>query len=272
MTPEQIALVQDSFKSVAPIKETAAELFYGRLFELDPKLEGLFKGDMKEQGRKLMALIATAVNGLHDLDSIVPAVQDLGVRHVDYGVKPEDYDTVAAALLWTLEQGLGDAWSDDLKDAWAAAYTLLAETMKDAAAKSEKKPAAKKSSKAAKSSKSSKSTGAKKMDDTMFSQMVEDMPINVMVASLDSFEITYVNENTRQTLKQIEDLLPIQAADIVGTCIDIFHKDPAHQRRLLADPSNLPYKTHIQVGPETLDLLVTKIEDKDGNYIAPMLT
>ena len=98
MTPDQITLVQESFKSVAPIKETAAELFYGRLFELDPDVRALFKGDMKEQGRKLMTMIATAVNGLTKLDSIVPAVQDLGVRHVGYGVKPEDYDTVAAAL------------------------------------------------------------------------------------------------------------------------------------------------------------------------------
>lgn len=94
MTPDQITLVQESFKSVAPIKETAAELFYGRLFELDPDVRALFKGDMKEQGRKLMTMIATAVNGLTKLDSIVPAVQDLGVRHVGYGVKPEDYDTV----------------------------------------------------------------------------------------------------------------------------------------------------------------------------------
>ena len=110
------------------------------------------------------------------------------------------------------------------------------------------------------------------MDNTMFSQMVEDMPVNVMVADLDSFEITYVNESTRQTLKQIEDLLPIRADESMGTCIDIFHKDPAHQRRLLKDPSNLPYRTNIQVGAETLDLLVTAVEDKDGNYVAPMLT
>nr|MBC8239742.1 PAS domain-containing protein [Alphaproteobacteria bacterium] len=268
-----------SFKSVAPIKETAAELFYGRLFELDPDVRALFKGDMKEQGRKLMTMIATAVNGLTKLDSIVPAVQDLGVRHVGYGVKPEDYDTVAAALLWTLEQGLGDAWNDDLKAAWTAAYTVLADTMKDAAAESGKKSPGKKSGKETKSAKNTKvaESGSPEgedgsMDNTMFSQMVEDMPVNVMVADLDSFEITYVNESTRQTLKQIEKLLPIRADEIMGTCIDIFHKDPAHQRRLLKDPSNLPYRTNIQVGPETLDLLVTAIEDTDGNYVAPMLT
>ncbi len=279
MTPDQIALVQNSFKSVVPIKETAADLFYGRLFELDPDVRALFKGDMKEQGRKLMTMIATAVNGLTNLESIVPAVQELGIRHVGYGVKPEDYNTVAAALLWTLEQGLGDAWNDDLKAAWTAAYTVLADTMKEAAANSGKKSSGKKSEKVTKSEKSTKAAKGggpegegDKMDNTMFSQMVEDMPVNVMVADLDSFEITYVNESTRQTLKQIEALLPINASEIMGTCIDIFHKDPAHQRRLLKDRSNLPYRTNIQVGPETLDLLVTAIEDKDGNYVAPMLT
>ncbi|NQV43693.1 MAG: PAS domain-containing protein, partial [Rhodospirillales bacterium] len=173
---------------------------------------------------------------------------------------------------WTLEQGLGDAWNDDLKAAWTAAYTVLADTMKAAATDSANKPSSKKSGTATKSSKKSESSEDKNMDTTMFSQMVEDMPINVMVADLESLEITYVNENTRQTLKLIEDLLPIRADEIMGTCIDIFHKDPAHQRRLLKDPSNLPYKTNIQVGPETLSLLVTKIEDDKGNYIAPMLT
>ena len=91
MTPDQIALVQKSFKSVVPIKETAADLFYGRLFELDPDVRGLFKGDMKEQGRKLMMMIATAVNGLTNLESIVPAVQELGIRHVDYGVNTNEH-------------------------------------------------------------------------------------------------------------------------------------------------------------------------------------
>ncbi|MEK9723729.1 MAG: globin family protein, partial [Rhodospirillaceae bacterium] len=133
MTPDQIALVQTTFKEVAKIKEAAAELFYGRLFEPDPSLRSLFTGDMAEQGRALMAMIATAVGGLTRLETIVPAVQDLGVRHVGYGVKDADYDTVAEALLWTLGQGLGEAFTDEVRDAWAAAYTLLATTMKDAA-------------------------------------------------------------------------------------------------------------------------------------------
>ena len=134
MTPEQALLVKTSWEKVLPISETAAELFYGKLFELDPSVKALFKGDMKEQGAKLMKMINTAVNGLDKLEEIVPAVQQLGVRHVAYGVKDEHYDTVGAALLWTLETGLGDAFTEEVKDAWATVYGVLADTMKAAAA------------------------------------------------------------------------------------------------------------------------------------------
>lgn len=134
MTPKQVEVVQGTWKKVLPIADTAAELFYGKLFSLDPALKPLFKGDMKAQGRKLMQMIGIAVNGLSNLASIVPAVQDLGRRHVRYGVKDAHYDTVGAALLWTLEQGLGELYNEDVKAAWASAYGLLASTMKDAAA------------------------------------------------------------------------------------------------------------------------------------------
>ncbi len=134
MTPQEIKLVQESWAKVAPISETAAELFYGKLFELDPSVRSMFKGDMKEQGRKLMAILNTAVNALDKLDTIVPAVQDMGKRHVAYGVKDEHYDTVGAALIWTLDAGLKDDFTDDTKAAWVAVYTLVADTMKDAAA------------------------------------------------------------------------------------------------------------------------------------------
>lgn len=134
MTPQQITLVKSSWQKVMPIRDTAAELFYNRLFTLDPAVKPLFKGDMQAQGRKLMGMIATAVNALDKLDTIVPAVQDLGRRHAGYGVQPAHYDTVAAALLWTLGQGLGEAYTKDIEQAWVAAYTVLATTMKNAAA------------------------------------------------------------------------------------------------------------------------------------------
>jgi len=133
MTPEQIALVQSSFKKVVPIKETAGELFYNRLFTLDPELKPLFPEDIKPQIQKLMATIATAVGALNKLETIVPVVQELGRRHVAYGVKDKDYDTVAEALLWTLEQGLGEDFTPETKEAWTACYLLLAGTMMDAA-------------------------------------------------------------------------------------------------------------------------------------------
>lgn len=133
MTPRQMMLVQRSFLKVAPIAEQAAELFYSRLFTLDPALKPLFKGDMAAQGRKLMRMIGTAVNGLDRLDALVPAVQDLGRRHVNYRVLPAHYDTVGAALLWTLEKGLGDDFTPEVKEAWATVYGILAQTMKDAA-------------------------------------------------------------------------------------------------------------------------------------------
>jgi hemoglobin-like flavoprotein len=134
MTPAQTELIKSSWAQVVPISDKAAELFYGKLFELDPSVRSLFKGDMAEQGQKLMRMIGTAVNGLDRLDEIVPAVQQLGVRHVEYGVKDEHYDTVGAALLWTLETGLGDAFTAETKEAWATVYGILADTMKSAAA------------------------------------------------------------------------------------------------------------------------------------------
>ncbi len=133
MTPMQKKLVQSSFAKVAPIADTAAELFYSKLFALDPALKPMFKGDMKEQGRKLMRMIATAVNGLDRLDALVPAVQDLGRRHVVYGVTAAHYDAVGAALLWTLDRGLGPDFTSEVEDAWATVYGLLAQVMKDAA-------------------------------------------------------------------------------------------------------------------------------------------
>jgi hemoglobin-like flavoprotein len=140
MEPTQIAQVQRSFKKVEPIAEQAAALFYQRLFELDPGLKPLFRGDMQQQGRKLMQMLAVAVNGLNRLDTIAGAVQELGKRHVAYGVKPAHYDTVGSALLWALEQGLGADFSPTVRSAWAEAYTLLSTVMKEEAAHVQEPP------------------------------------------------------------------------------------------------------------------------------------
>jgi hemoglobin-like flavoprotein len=132
MTPTEINLVKDSFRKIAPIADQAAALFYARLFELDPSLRPLFRGDMAEQGRKLMTMIATAVASLDRVDTIVPALRQLGARHATYQVTDEHYATVGAALLWTLEKGLGGAFTQEVRAAWTDTYTLLANTMLEA--------------------------------------------------------------------------------------------------------------------------------------------
>ena len=134
MTPESKKLVQESWTLVEPIADTAAALFYGRLFELDPSLRFMFRGDLKEQGKKLMQMLTVVVRGLDRLDQLVPAVEALGRRHAVYGVQDGHYHTVASALIWTLGQGLGDAFTPAVKAVWIEAYTLLATVMQRAAA------------------------------------------------------------------------------------------------------------------------------------------
>jgi hemoglobin-like flavoprotein len=129
MNAKHIALVQSSFEQVIPIGEAAAQLFYNRLFELDPDLRPLFRDDLQEQGRKLMAMLTVAVRHLGRLDEIAPALAALAQRHAGYGVRVEDYTTVASALLWTLEQGLGESFTPAVRAAWIEAYGLLAAAM-----------------------------------------------------------------------------------------------------------------------------------------------
>ncbi len=141
MTPEQVRLVQESFKKVEPIAAQAADMFYDRLFQIAPHLRPLFPDDLSRQKEKLMTMLAAAVTNLHQVEKIIPAVQDLGRRHVGYGVTPDHYKPVGEALIWTLEKGLGSAFTPALKDAWVAAYATLSSVMTAAAA--ETKPAKK---------------------------------------------------------------------------------------------------------------------------------
>jgi hemoglobin-like flavoprotein len=139
MTPHQVEIIRTSWTAVEPIADVAANLFYDRLFEQDPAIRRLFrKTDMAAQKKNLMQTLTVVVRSLDRLEQLVPAVQALGRRHGGYGVRPEHYDMVGAALLWTLEQGLGDAFTPELRDAWAEAYTILANVMIDAAEAAER--------------------------------------------------------------------------------------------------------------------------------------
>ncbi len=129
MEKKTITLVQESWSKVVPIAGVAGNLFYKNLFEADPSLKKLFKGDVEQQAAKLMQMITAAVGKLHDLDTLVPILQQLGQRHVGYGVQTAHYDTVGAALLKTLEQGLGAAFTPDVKQAWAQVYGVMTSVM-----------------------------------------------------------------------------------------------------------------------------------------------
>ena len=135
MTPVQIEQVRSTWLQLAPIAGAAADLFYGKLFDLDPQLHRLFSEDLSRQKRRLLDVIGSAVTALDQPDALVPVVQALGRRHTDYGVRPQDYTTVGKALLWTLEQGLGEDWTVSVREAWTAVYTLLSETMLEASRK-----------------------------------------------------------------------------------------------------------------------------------------
>ncbi|MBR0824413.1 hemin receptor [Bradyrhizobium manausense] len=129
MNPAQIKLVQDSFAKVAPIADQAAVIFYDRLFEVAPSVKAMFPSDLTEQRKKLMATLAVVVGGLSNLETILPAASALAKRHVAYGAKPEHYPVVGSALLWTLEKGLGAAWTAEVASAWTAAYGVLSNFM-----------------------------------------------------------------------------------------------------------------------------------------------
>jgi hemoglobin-like flavoprotein len=141
MTPEHKRFVQDTWARVNPIADTAAELFYTRLFELDPALRPLFaKTDMHTQGRMLVQMLTVAVKGLDAPDQLLPAVEDLGRRHAHYGVEAAHYETVGSALLWTLERGLGEDFTPEVRDAWVQTFAFLSAAMKRASAETPDPP------------------------------------------------------------------------------------------------------------------------------------
>jgi hemoglobin-like flavoprotein len=132
MTPQQVRLIKESFAKVAPIADRSAGLFYARLFSIAPELRPLFKGDISQQGRKFMATLTVAVASLENFDELKPGLRALARQHVSFGVQAENYGPLGEALIWTLQQGLGEAFTAELREAWQAAYAAIADTMKAA--------------------------------------------------------------------------------------------------------------------------------------------
>src|SRR4051812_43573908 len=129
MTPRQVELVKETWRSVVPIRDIFAELFYRKLFDLDPALRGLFKGDLREQGRSLVAMMSIAVRHLHQPEKVLRGLSELGGRHVQYGVREQHYVTLGTALILTLDLSLGEAFTPETRSAWEKAYELVSESM-----------------------------------------------------------------------------------------------------------------------------------------------
>ena len=247
LTPTDISLIQNSWKKIEPISDAASDLFYQRLFEIEPAAREMFKIDIKSQGKKLIQSLSMVVRGLNDLYTLAPVLKDLGARHYDYGTLPIHFPIVGEALLWALEKGLGDDWNPELKNAWANGYALITDQMKQGL--------------------------QAKIDSTSsnYKSMVENVPINIVLANPDGV-ITYFNAASDSTLRGLQSQLPVQVNEIVGASFDVFHKNPIVQRNIIRNPQNLPHRAIIELGDEKLDLLVTATHDDKGEYIGPMLT
>ncbi len=131
LNPQQIKIIEETFEKIVPISETAASIFYDRLFEVEPKLRHLFKGDIESQGRKLMQTLGVSVKSIHNFAALKPILEDLADSHVSYGVSEKDYDTVGETLLYTLDKGLGSGFTQEVKDAWSILYSKISKTMTD---------------------------------------------------------------------------------------------------------------------------------------------
>jgi methyl-accepting chemotaxis protein len=257
----EVALVEASFNAVAPQAADLARRFYLRLFADHPEYRAMFPQDMSDQQKKLIDALALVVANLRTPAKVEKALASLGRAHGKLGVQGPHYEAVGKTLLMTLADQAGEAWSQDTARAWTKAYTWVAKKMRESSTNTNGHT----------NGHSVAAPAAVSTLDAGIRQMIDRAPVNIMFCDKD-LVIRYMNETSRKTLTSIEQYLPIAVSKMIGSSIDVFHKNPAHQRRMLADPKNLPHTAEISVGPEKLSLLVTAIVDDNGTYIGPMLT
>ncbi len=254
-------LITESFALVEPQAEAMTDTFYERLFSKFPQVKPLFKNtDISKQSKMLLAAIKLVVNSLDKPKVLENALVSMGEKHQGYGALPEHYPAVAQTLLEVMAEYAGDAWTHEVNQAWTDALNLVAEKML----------AAYKSNDTAHSSEA-KTMANQTADNQLQTAMLNAMTSAVMTIDLD-LVITYVNPAAHALMKSVESRLrqtfPNFSADnLVGVCIDDFHKNPSHQRRLLSDPANLPYRGMVDLGDIQFDLNVTPLFDNKGKFI-----
>ncbi len=269
-----VELLESSFKLVAPQGDALVTRFYERLFERYPAVKPLFKNaSIKEQKKKLLASLVLVIQNLRHPEKLTPVLQDMGARHVGYGAKPAHYDAVGENLLAVLGEFAGSAWTPQVKQAWTDAYTAIKTIMLAGAERVHHTQGEKTMSKA--TGKTKKSAPAQADMSGFYLGALEQSQNNILLCDR-NLVITYANSTAKKTLvaleTEIKKVLPkFNASAVVGVCIDDFHVDPSKQRRILANPANMPHRSDIQIGPLTLSLLVTAIMSPDGEYLGNAL-
>jgi methyl-accepting chemotaxis protein len=267
-----ISIIEDSFALLEPRAPELVRRFYEKLFAAAPATRALFPEDMAEQEKKLVSALALVVRSVRKPEALEPTLVKLGRQHARWGAEAAHYPVVGKILLETMAELAGSAWTAHVASAWEAAYGWIADTMQGTGGGARDMDY-ETHDRQRNANDSRPRLVAERHDDeaSRLRRMLDSAPVNVMQCDRD-LKIVYVNETSRRTLEKLEAFLPIPVARLVGASIDIFHKNPAHQRKLLADPRNLPHRAQIKLGPETLSLLVTALHDDDGNYVGPTLT
>ncbi|MDR4474134.1 MAG: methyl-accepting chemotaxis protein [Nitrospira sp.] len=269
-----IELLESSFKLVAPQGDALVTRFYERLFEKYPVVKPLFKNaSISEQKKKLLASLVLVIQNLRHPEKLTPVLQDMGARHVGYGAKPAYYDAVGENLLAVLGEFAGEAWTPEVSQAWTDAYAAIKTIMLEGAKRGHHTQGEKKMSKAP--AKTKTKTPAQADMSGFYLGALEQSQNNILLCDR-NLVITYANSTAKKTLvalePEIKKVLPkFNVNTVVGTCIDDFHLDPSKQRKILADPANMPHKADIQIGPLTLSLLVTAVMSPDGDYLGNAL-
>jgi len=268
-SPLNVNILEQSFAALAPHGEALVARFYQELFDRFPQVKPLFKNTSQaEQQRKLLAALKLVVANLRNPEVLTQTLQNLGQRHQHYGAVPGHYQAVANTLLDVMEEFAGNLWTDEVHQAWSDALQTVAEIMLNAYDKTVDTMATNERA-------VNYEILQRNEELTRMKSAVDGALTAIMMIDRD-LTITYVNQSTMKLLKQHEDTLRglysgFSADRIVGTNIDIFHKNPAHQRQLLSNPANLPYSTDIQVGPLTFRINVTAQHDLSGNYVGNTL-
>ena len=261
-----VELLESSFEALTPNANKLAKRFYEELFARYPVVKPMFANTTPaKQQKKLVAALSLVVKSLRKPDALVDVLTNLGATHQGYGAEPAHYEAVSSTMLDVMEEFAGELWTAEVQSAWHQALETISNTMLNGYKDSEETTMA-----------NTQSTETENNDElTMMRSAIDGAATAIMMIDRD-FKITYANASTVKILKDNEEELKsvfpgFSADNVIGGNIDTFHKNPAHQRQLLANPNNLPYKTDIQVGPLTFALNVTAQITDDGEYIGNSL-